>query len=73
MAPTSEEWIRALAARLGVVPPDGAAIDALLAMAGIAAHASERTAAPISTWMAAGAGMTPTEALEVAKALAAEL
>jgi hypothetical protein len=70
---TADEWIRRFGDRIGVAPPDADAIEALLAMSGVAAHASERTAAPISTWLAAQAGVTPAEALEAAEALAAEI
>ncbi|MGD0082355.1 MAG: DUF6457 domain-containing protein [Acidimicrobiales bacterium] len=73
MATTADEWIRRFAERVGVPAPDAAEIEALLGMAGTAAHASERTAAPISTWLAARAGLTPTAALAVAKELGADL
>lgn len=68
---TAAEWVGALAARLGVDPPTEEQVEALLAMAGVAAHASERTAAPISCWIAARAGISPAEALEAARGLAA--
>lgn len=63
-------WIDRFAAELGVAAPDDAEIDALLGLAGIAAHSAERTAAPLSCWLAARAGVTPEEALQRAKALA---
>ena len=53
---TAREWIAAFAARLGVDPPDDAEVDRLLALAGTAAHASERTAAPLACWLAGRAG-----------------
>jgi len=71
--PDAQDWIGRFAARLGLEPPHAAAVEVLLGMAGIAAHASERTAAPISAWLVGRAGMAPTEALALAKALAAEL
>jgi hypothetical protein len=71
--PSAEEWIERYAARLGLEPPDAADIEVLLAMTGIAAHASERPAAPISAWLAARAGLSAVEAREHASALAAEL
>jgi len=73
VAPTADDWIRRFADRLGVAAPEAELVDALLGMAGIAAHASERTAAPISAWLAGIAGVTPAEALAAARALAAEL
>jgi len=69
---TADEWVRRFAAELGVAPPDAADIDALLALAGVAAHASERTAAPLSCWLAARAGLAPGAALELARRLAGE-
>ena len=46
-------------------------VGVLLDAAGVAARASERTAAPVSCWLAATAGVTPTEALVAAERLAA--
>jgi hypothetical protein len=66
VAPTADDWIRRFADRLGVAAPEAELVDALLGMAGIAAHASERTAAPISAWLAGIAGVTPAEALAAA-------
>ena len=42
----------------------------LLALASVAAHASERLAAPLSCWLAARAGLTAAESLAVATRLA---
>ncbi len=67
---TRDEWLRGLAARFGVEPPGADEVEALLALAGEAAHASERTAAPLSCWMAAKAGIPAAEALEVARQFA---
>jgi hypothetical protein len=36
-------------------------------MAGVAAHASERTAAPLACWLAGRAGLSPAEALSIAQ------
>jgi hypothetical protein len=69
----AEGWIREYAAKLGLEAPSDAVIEQLLALAGVAAHASERQAAPISTWLAAQAGLSPEQALAAAKDLAAEL
>ncbi len=66
-------WIRAYAVKLGLEAPTEAAIEQLLALAGVAAHASERQAAPISTWLAAQAGLSPEQALQAAQDLAADL
>ena len=66
---TRDEWLDAFAAAAGVAPPSEADIEALLGLAGIAAHASERTAAPITCWLAAAAGMPPSDALALARTL----
>jgi hypothetical protein len=64
---TGEEWLAAFAARLGVEPPDDSTVTALLDLAGVAAHASERTAAPVACWLAARAGTAPADALALAR------
>jgi len=48
-------------------------LEALLELAGIAAHSSERMAAPISCWLAGQSGVTPAQALARARELAATL
>ncbi len=63
---TGDEWIAAFAARLGVAPPDRETIETLLGLAGVAAHASERTAAPISCYLIGRAGIEPSEAAAIA-------
>lgn len=67
MTVTGTEWIVAFAARLEVEPPDAATIDALLEMAGVAAHASERLAAPLACWLVGRAGRDVHDALELAR------
>jgi hypothetical protein len=59
---TGREWIDAFSARLGVEAPDDATVEALLDIAGVAAHASERTAAPITCWLIGRAGLGVDEA-----------
>jgi hypothetical protein len=67
----SREWIDAFSTRLGVTPPDDATVEALLDLAGVAAHASERTAAPITCWLIGQAGLGIDEARRLADELAA--
>jgi hypothetical protein len=69
----AEGWIQEYATKLGLEPPSPEEIEQLLTLAGVAAHASERQAAPISTWLAARAGLSPEQALAAAKDLAAQL
>jgi len=66
---TGEEWLTAFAAAAGVEAPSADDIDTLLDLAGVAAHASERTAAPVTCWIAATAGLSPTAALALAESL----
>jgi hypothetical protein len=66
------EWIAAFAARLGVEPPTTDEFKQLLDLAGVAAHSSERVAAPISCWIAARAGLTPEQALTAAQEITAD-
>lgn len=66
------QWIDAFAHRLGVASPDDDEVAAILSLAGVAAHASQRTAAPIACWLAARAGVEPARALELAQSIVAE-
>jgi hypothetical protein len=65
-----EEWIAAFSARLGLDPPDEATVEALLDIAGVAAHASERTSAPIACWLIGRAGLDMDEARRLADEVA---
>lgn len=60
---TGDEWIASFAERIGAEPPSAEEVDGILRLAAIAAHASERTAAPVACWIAAGAAR-PLEELE---------
>ncbi len=62
-----EEWIEAFAAALGVDPPDATTVETLLELAGTAAHASARTAAPIACYLVGRAGLDASSALERAE------
>ncbi len=68
---TRDEWIAAFASAAGVERPSSAEIRDLLELAGTAAHASERTAAPISCWIAARSQLGTQELLRRASELAA--
>ena len=69
---TTAEWVTAYAAAAGIAPPSPDDIDLLLQLAGVAAHASERTAAPITCWIAAHAGLDPARALALAESMAGD-
>jgi hypothetical protein len=60
------DWLNAFSEKLGLDAPSDDERDAILSLAGVAAHASERTAAPIACWLAARAGLAPSEARTLA-------
>jgi hypothetical protein len=66
----AKEWIAAYAQRLGTDPPSTQEFKQLLDVAGVAAHASERVAAPVACWVTAKAGVPPERALEIAREIA---
>ena len=72
MAQSMQDWLAGFAAEVGTAPPTREEQDMLLELAGIAAHASERTAAPITCWIAARAGVEPRDALAIGKRLVGE-
>ena len=55
----ANEWLAAYAEKLGTDPPTKDEFKAVLDLAGEAAHASERIAAPVACWLAARAGVEP--------------
>ncbi len=70
---TDREWIRRFAAELGLPAPTDQDIEDLLDLAGTAARASQRTAAPISCWLVGRSGSDPQTARLAAEHLAASL
>jgi Domain of unknown function (DUF6457) len=64
---TGEEWVRQFAAELGAEAPTPDELDEILKLAAIAAHASERTAAPIACWVGGRTGRSAASLREVAK------
>jgi hypothetical protein len=69
---TAEEWIRAFASEIGAVAPSQEEMDEILRLAGVAAHASERIAAPIACYLVGTSGRTLAEAHEAAERVSAE-
>jgi hypothetical protein len=63
----ARQWIEAFAERLGTDAPSTDEFRQLLDLAGEAAHSAERVAAPVACWVAAKAGVSPQEALGVAR------
>ena len=60
------EWVQTFANALDVQVPSENEVDKILKLAGIAAHASERTSAPIACWIAAQSGRPTDEVIEIA-------
>ncbi len=67
---TDREWLEALGRELGVDPPTVQQHEVILRLAAEAAHASERTAAPSTAWMAGRSGRDLDDILEIATRLA---
>ena len=65
-----EDWIAEFAAAIGGEPPDSATVDELLDLAATAAHASERTAAPIACYLAGLSGRPIAELKNLADEVA---
>lgn len=61
------EWLAAYAGSLGIPAPSKEELKAVLDLAGEAAHASERIAAPVACWLAARAGVELDEAMRLAR------
>jgi Domain of unknown function (DUF6457) len=66
---TAEEWIASFAAQLDAQAPSPDEIERILRLAGIAAHSSERIAAPIACWLAGRAGRPLEQACRIAEQL----
>jgi hypothetical protein len=62
---TRDEWIARFAELAGVPAPTAQQVDTLLALAGVAAHASQRTAAPLACWIAGRSQLSPVELCEL--------
>ena len=71
MSTTASQWLAEFAQSLGVDAPSASECNEILTLAGVAAHASERTAAPVACWLAAKLGLTPRAALEIAEQIVA--
>lgn len=69
---TRDEWIAAFAREAGTSAPSVDEIRELLDLAGTAAHASERTAAPLACWMAGRSGLTLEQLREIAERIGSE-
>ena len=66
---TADEWVAAFARQLGLAEPDGEEVARILDLARVAAHQSERRAAPLACWLAAMADLSPEQALAMAESV----
>lgn len=66
------EWIEGFARELEVEPPTEKEVEEILDLAAIAAHASERTAAPVACWMGGRVGRPLDELIGAAKRVAGD-
>ena len=57
----AREWIDDFAAAIGAEPPTDGEIKAILDLAAVAAHSSERIAAPVACWVGGRAGASLEE------------
>jgi hypothetical protein len=63
----ANDWLAAYAEKVGVPAPTKDELTAVLDLAGVAAHSSQRIAAPVATWMAGKAGLSLDEAMRLAQ------
>jgi hypothetical protein len=66
------DWLAAYAEKIGVPAPTKDELTAVLDLAGVAAHSSQRIAAPVATWMAGKAGLDLAEAMRIAEEIPSE-
>lgn len=66
---TAEDWVAGFARRLGLAEPGDDEVARILDLARVAAHQSERRAAPLACWLAASAGLSSEDALGLAESL----
>jgi Domain of unknown function (DUF6457) len=66
---TAEDWIRAFANEIDATAPSPDEMNEILRLAGIAAHASERIAAPIACYLVGASGRSLADALQAAEDL----
>jgi Domain of unknown function (DUF6457) len=69
MTLSAMEWLVAYSEALGIEAPTEEEVKQILALAGVAAHSSERTAAPVACWLAARAGLEASDARALAQGL----
>ena len=68
----AREWIDAFAAEIGAEPPSADEIKRILDLAAVAAHSSERIAAPVACWVGGATGATLDELQAAAERISAQ-
>jgi len=71
--PSGLEWLELFARELGCDAPTAEEVEDLLNLAGVAAHSSERLAAPLACYLVGRTGLAPADALAVAERLSGGL
>jgi Domain of unknown function (DUF6457) len=66
---TAAEWVKAFCEEIGETPPTEAEFDEILKLASVAAHASERMAAPVACYIAGRSGRPLPEMVSTAEGL----
>jgi hypothetical protein len=66
---TAQEWISAFCDEIDKVAPTEAEMEAILRLAAVAAHASERIAAPVACYVAGASGRPLEELIGMAESL----
>lgn len=64
-----QNWLAAFAEELGQLAPEEEMVERILELAGVAAHASARQAAPVACWMAGVAGLDLDRAIRLAEGI----
>jgi Domain of unknown function (DUF6457) len=68
----AREWIEAFAAEIGAEPPTAEEIKQILDLAAVAAHASERIAAPVACWVGGAAAASLADLQAAAERISGE-
>jgi Domain of unknown function (DUF6457) len=68
----AKEWIEGFARELEVAPPTDKEFEQILDLAAIAAHGSERVAAPVACWIGGRVGRPLDELIGAAKRVAGD-
>jgi hypothetical protein len=66
---TAQEWIEVFARELGAEPPTEEEFNAMLDLAAVAAHDSERVAAPVACWIGGTSGRPLAELQRIAEGI----